>query len=47
MSGDLSYIDEAIVSYIFVRKNEGLEESVWESASDGVVLYTLSWKRIF
>lgn len=42
MSVGLSYIDEAIVSYIFVRKNEGREESVWKSASDGVVLYAQS-----
>ncbi|WP_277674452.1 hypothetical protein [Piscibacillus halophilus] len=46
MSVGLSYIDEAIVSYIFVRKNEGREESVWKSASDGVVLYAQSWKGI-
>src|SRR5690625_1218058 len=46
MSVALNYIDEAIVSYIFVRKNNGYEESVWKSASDGVVLYAQSWKSI-
>lgn len=46
MSIALNYIDEAIVSYIFVRKNNGYEESVWKSASDGVVLYAQSWKGI-
>lgn len=44
MSIALNYIDEAIVSYVFVRKNNGYEESVWKSASDGVVLYAQSWK---
>lgn len=46
MSVSLNYIDEAIVSYIFVRKNAGRSESVWKSASDGVVLYAQSWKSI-
>lgn len=46
MSIALNYIDEAIVSYIFVRKSEGAEETVWKSASDGVVLYAQSWKGI-
>ncbi|MBO1005308.1 hypothetical protein [Pseudogracilibacillus auburnensis] len=46
MSIALNYIDEAIVSYIFVRKSEGRDETVWKSASDGVVLYAQSWKGI-
>src|SRR5690625_2048339 len=46
MSVSLNYIDEAIMSYIFLRKNEEHEESVWKSASDGVVLYAQSWKGI-
>lgn len=46
MSVSLNYIDEAIMSYIFLRKNEQQEESVWKSASDGVVLYAQSWKGI-
>lgn len=46
MSVGLNYIDEAIVSYIFVRKSEGRNESVWKSAADGVVLYAQSWKGI-
>lgn len=46
MSIGLNYIDEAIVSYIFLRKSEGRTESVWKSASDGVVLYAQSWKGI-
>lgn len=46
MAVGLNYIDEAIVSYIFVRKAEGKEESVWKSASDGVVLYAQSWKGL-
>lgn len=46
MSVSLNYIDEAIVGYIFLRKAEGYDESVWKSASDGVVLYAQSWKGI-
>lgn len=46
MSVALNYIDEAIVSYIFVRKSEGRGETVWKSAADGVVLYAQSWKGI-
>lgn len=44
MSISLNYIDEAIMSYIFLRKSENKEETVWRSASDGVVLYAQSWK---
>lgn len=46
MSVALNYIDEAIVSYIFLQKSEKKEESVWKSAADGVVLYAQSWKGI-
>lgn len=46
MSVSLNYIDEAVVSYIILRKNEERQESVWKSASDGVVLYAQSWKGI-
>lgn len=46
MSVAVNYIDEAIVSYIFLRKSEKQEESAWKSASDGVVLYAQSWKGI-
>lgn len=46
MSIALNYIDEAIMSYIFIRKNNGSSESVWKSASDGVILYAQSWKAI-
>lgn len=46
MSVSLNYIDEAIMSYIFLRKSDEKEESVWKSASDGVVLYAQSWKGI-
>lgn len=46
MSVSLNYIDEAIVSYIIVRRNEEREETVWKSAADGVVLYGQSWKGI-
>lgn len=46
MSISLNYIDEAIVSYIFLRKSDQKDESVWKSASDGVVLYAQSWKGI-
>lgn len=46
MSVSLNYIDEAVVSYIILRKNEEREETVWKSASDGVVLYAQSWKGI-
>ncbi|WOV86302.1 hypothetical protein QWT69_10155 [Sporosarcina oncorhynchi] len=46
MSVSLNYIDEAVVSYIILRKNEKREENVWKSACDGVVLYAQSWKGI-
>lgn len=46
MSVSLNYIDEAIMSYIFLRKGDKQNESVWKSASDGVVLYAQSWKGI-
>lgn len=46
MSISLSYIDEAIMSYIFARKSILTEESVWKRAVDGVVLYAQSWKPI-
>ena len=46
LSVSLNYIDEAVVSYIILRKNEKREETVWKSASDGVVLYAQSWKAI-
>src|SRR5690625_6707282 len=38
MSVSLNYIDEAIVGYIFLRKAEGYDETVWMSASVGVVV---------
>lgn len=46
MSISLNYIDEAIFSYIILRKNEGRAESAWKSGCDGVVLYAQSWKGI-
>lgn len=46
MSISLSYIDEAIMSYIFVRKDIKQDESTWKSAIDGVVLYAQSWKSV-
>lgn len=46
MSVSLNYIDEAIFSYIILRKNEGRQESAWKSGCDGVVLYAQSWKGI-
>lgn len=46
MSISLNYIDEAIFSYIILRKNEGRTESAWKSGCDGVVLYAQSWKGI-
>src|SRR5690625_1576865 len=46
MSVSLNYIDEAIMSYIFLRKSEKHEETVWKSASDGVVLYAQNWKGV-
>lgn len=46
MSVSLNYIDEAVVSYVILRKNEKREEDVWKSACDGVVLYAQSWKGI-
>lgn len=44
MSVALNYIDEAIMSYIFLQKKEKDEQSVWRSATDGVILYAQSWK---
>lgn len=46
MEVSLRYVDESILSYIFLRKKEGKEESVWKSACDGVVLYAQSWKKV-
>src|SRR5699024_1790057 len=46
MSVSLNYIDEAIMSYVFLRKSEKSGENAWKSASDGVVLYAQSWKGI-
>ncbi|MCD8510726.1 MAG: hypothetical protein LRY73_13215 [Bacillus sp. (in: Bacteria)] len=46
MEVSLRYVDESILSYIFLRKTEGKDESVWKSACDGVVLYAQSWKKI-
>lgn len=37
-----NYIDEAVMSYILQRGEEG----VWQAAADGVVLYAQSWKRL-
>lgn len=46
MSISLNYIDEAIMSYIFLRRTEQKDVNVWKEASDGVVLYAQSWKGI-
>lgn len=46
MSVGLNYIDEAIMSYIFIRRTEQPNVNVWKEASDGVVLYAQSWKGI-
>ncbi|GAA0464128.1 hypothetical protein [Alkalibacillus silvisoli] len=52
MGVSLRYIDEAILSYIMLRKSNAKEsgadeeESVWKNACDGVVLYAQSWKKI-
>lgn len=46
MSVSLNYIDEAIMSYVFLRKSEQRQETVWKSALDGVTLYTQSWKSV-
>ncbi|MDQ0351470.1 ABC-type multidrug transport system fused ATPase/permease subunit [Alkalibacillus filiformis] len=52
MAVSLRYVDEAILSYIMLRKSEAKdaesenEESVWKNACDGVVLYAQSWKKI-
>lgn len=46
MSVSLNYIDEAIFSYIILRKRQGFQESAWKSGCDGVVLYAQSWKGI-
>src|SRR5699024_5151315 len=46
MTVSLSYVDEAIMSYIFLQKSKKSDESVWKSATDGVVLYAQSWKGV-
>lgn len=46
MAVSLNYIDEAIMSYIFLQKGKQKQETVWKSACDGVVLYAQSWKGI-
>ena len=37
-----SYIDEAIVAYMFISD----EENRWKAAGDGLVLYAKSWKPV-
>ena len=37
-----SYIDEAIIAYMFLSE----EENRWRAASDGLVLYAKSWKPV-
>lgn len=46
MSVSLNYIDEAVISYTILRRNEKRDETVWKSACDGVVLYAQSWKSM-
>lgn len=46
MSVALNYIDEAVMSYVFLQKSKEKDETVWKSASDGVVLYAQSWKGL-
>ena len=40
----LNYIDEAVLSYVFMKKDE--EEDVWKRACDGIVYFGQSWKDI-
>src|SRR5690625_3823168 len=44
MAVALNYIDEAIMSYIFLKKRKDETQNVWRSATDGVILYAQSWK---
>ncbi|MBI2542606.1 MAG: hypothetical protein HYW24_00245 [Candidatus Aenigmarchaeota archaeon] len=37
-----NYVDEAILAYMFTRKNE----SAWKSAKDGLILYVKNWMWI-
>lgn len=46
MNISLAYIDEAVLSYIMLRKKEGAEEPVWKSACDGVTMYAQGWKKV-
>lgn len=46
MSVSLNYVDEAIFSYIILRKRQGVQESAWKSGLDGVTMYAQSWKGI-
>ncbi|MCD6477626.1 MAG: hypothetical protein J7K87_01355 [Candidatus Aenigmarchaeota archaeon] len=38
----VSYIDEAILSYIFLKE----DKNTWKSARDGIVLYAKNWKEL-
>lgn len=46
LSVGLNYIDEAVLSYTILRRNEEQNESIWKSAADGIVLYAQSWKSM-
>jgi hypothetical protein len=37
-----NYIDEAVMSYVVAHEGQ----NVWQTASDGVVLYAQSWKKL-
>jgi len=38
----VSYLDEAILSYIFLKE----DKNTWKSARDGIVLYAKNWKEL-
>ncbi len=41
-----NYIDECILGYIFVNKENNPEVNTWKASADGIVLYAQNWKAI-
>ena len=41
-----NYIDECILGYIFVSRENNPEANIWKTSADGIVLYAQNWKAI-
>jgi hypothetical protein len=41
-----NYIDECILGYIFLKKDENPEINVWKTSAEGIVLYGQNWKKV-